>query len=79
MATSQFDQLAAQVEQLSVQDRLRLIERLTSTLQRDLGAVPAPAAPDDWHAALHATYGILADDPIRRWPQGEYEDREPLA
>jgi hypothetical protein len=24
------------------------------------------------------TYGCLADDPIIRYPQGEYEEREPI-
>ncbi len=40
MFTLQFEKLATQVEQLSVQDRLRLIERLTATIQRDLVAEP---------------------------------------
>ncbi|MBE9005939.1 hypothetical protein IQ259_12990 [Fortiea sp. LEGE XX443] len=27
---------------------------------------------------LEQTAGCLADDPIQRYPQGEYEEREPL-
>ena len=32
----------------------------------------------DWHAALCATYGILADDPIERPPQPPLEMHEPI-
>jgi len=32
----------------------------------------------DWHTALRATYGILADDPIERPPQLPLEEREPI-
>ena len=31
---------------------------------------------EDWKAFLDRTYGILADAPIQRWPQGEYEERD---
>jgi len=30
----------------------------------------------DWHAFIAQTYGCLADDPIERGDQGEYEIRE---
>ncbi|MEH2451287.1 hypothetical protein [Nostoc sp.] len=32
----------------------------------------------EWHEFLDKTYGCLADDPIMRHPQGEYEQREPI-
>jgi len=30
----------------------------------------------DWHAFIASTYGCLADDPITRGDQGQYEVRE---
>ena len=76
MLTPQFDQLITQVEQLSVQDKLRLIERLTTTLQRDLEVEAFQRMP--WHEFIERTAGILADDPIERPPQLPFEEREPL-
>lgn len=32
----------------------------------------------EWHDFINMTYGCLADDPITRYPQGEYEEREPI-
>jgi hypothetical protein len=31
---------------------------------------------EEWIAFVNATYGSLADDPIERGPQGEYEIRD---
>ncbi len=33
---------------------------------------------DNWHSSLDETYGSLADDPIQRQPQGEYEEWDAL-
>lgn len=76
MVAPPFEQLATQIEQLSVQDKLRLMERLTLALQRDLEVEAFRRMP--WDEFIERTAGILADDPIRRWPQGDYEEREPL-
>ena len=32
----------------------------------------------EWHDFINRTYGCLADDPIIRYPQGEYEEREAI-
>lgn len=32
----------------------------------------------DWHKFVHEMYGSLRDSDLRRWEQGEYEEREPL-
>jgi hypothetical protein len=32
----------------------------------------------EWHDFINRTYGCLADDPIIRYPQDEYEEREPI-
>ena len=31
--------------------------------------------PSNWHEFIEKTYGCLADDPIERYSQGEYEIR----
>lgn len=33
---------------------------------------------DEWMAFIDRTYGSLADDPLERGPQGEYEGREEI-
>ena len=64
-----FEEVAALVDTLSASDKLRLIERVTSTLRHELTDLPKPISELEWADFLKATYGILADDPIRRWPQ----------
>ncbi len=32
----------------------------------------------EWHDFIEKTFGCLADDPIVRYPQGEYEERETI-
>lgn len=66
------DSVLSQAQQLSVQDRLQLMQQLAASLQLEL------APKSDWHSFLQQTYGSLADDPIERWDQGEYEEREPI-
>ena len=72
MTEMTFENVLAQEEQLTPQDRLRLVERLAVTLQTEL------RPKSDWHTFLRETYGSLRDDPIQRYEQGEYEEREPL-
>jgi hypothetical protein len=67
-----FEEVFEQAQRLSPQERLRLVERLAAMLQAEL------KPKTDWHTFLRETYGILKDDPIQRYEQGEYEEREPL-
>jgi hypothetical protein len=39
---------------------------------------PEDTAPLNWQSFVRATYGSLADLPISREPEGEYETREPF-
>ncbi len=78
MITASFDEIASQVDRLSMQDKLRLMERLTVTIRHEIEAGGSAAAPSDWNKSLQSTYGILADDPIQRWPQGDYEERDAI-
>jgi hypothetical protein len=63
MSDMTFETLFEQVQKLSTTQRLRMMELLVVTLQTDF------AQETDWHTALRATYGILADDRIERPPQ----------
>jgi hypothetical protein len=65
--------LFKEATQLSIHERLHLIELLTATVKTEL-ANPT----EDWHAALRATYGILADDPIESPSQLPLEERETI-
>jgi hypothetical protein len=67
-----FEALFEQVQKLSTTQRLRMMELLAVSLQTDF------VRETDWHTALKATYGILADDPIERPPQLPLEAREPI-
>ena len=72
MNDTAFETLFEQVQKLSTAQRLRMLELLAATLQTDF------VQQTDWHTALKATYGILADDPIERRQQLPMEEREPI-
>jgi hypothetical protein len=67
------EELLAHAQQLSFWEQLRLLESLAEAVRRK-----AITTQTDWHTFLEETYGILADDPIERPPQGQFEEREPL-
>lgn len=41
-------------------------------------SVDTKSSRQSWEDFIHATYGILADDPIERGDQGEYEIRDEI-
>lgn len=65
MTEMTFEDLFDQVEKLSPTQRLRMMELLAASLHTDYSELPQR----DWHEALKATYGILADDPIEALPR----------
>ena len=69
------DQLLHEVEGLPSAEKWRLVKLLLQSLEQE--QIPVPEA-EDWHRFLRETYGSLRDNPIQRWDQGEYEEREPL-
>jgi hypothetical protein len=69
------DQLLNEVEQLPTAEKWELVKHLLRSLEHRQMTEPAPL---DWHAFLRKTYGSLRDTPIKRWDQGDYEEREPL-
>ena len=40
--------------------------------------VPIKMTDEEWSQFVDRTAGSLADDPIERPPQGEYEQRDPI-
>ena len=62
-----------------IQDRYlevvyRIIKALVSPSMR--AASPQNDQLSDWHGFIEQTYGSLADDPIERGDQGQFEVRE---
>lgn len=66
----------------------RIDDQYLSTLYRIIQSFEVPPRESispaekltemDWHAFIKSTYGCLADDPISRPDQGEFELREAL-
>ena len=71
-----YQEVADLADQLTLAEILQLIEHLGTSLRQMLESEAYKRM--DWHDFLHATYGSLRDNPIQRWKQGEYEEREPL-
>jgi hypothetical protein len=69
-----YQEVLTHVEQLSVAEKWRLVKELLRSLETEQ---TRPSA-SDWQEFLQETYGSLQETPIRRWPQGDYEEREPL-
>ncbi len=71
-----YDEAAALAEKLTVTDKVRLIERLSMLLRRDLTTDAWAHLP--WHDFVAQTAGSLADDPIERPPQLPVEERKTI-
>lgn len=63
-------------DQLPMAEKVRLIEHLSAALRHEMEVEAFKRMP--WHEFIERTAGSLADTPIQRWDQGEYEEREPL-
>ena len=66
----------ALTEQLTPIERLQLLEYLAATLRRNWETSTSKTL--SWPEFIEQTAGSLQDDPIQRWPQGEFEKREML-
>jgi hypothetical protein len=66
--------LLKEADHLPIVDKWRLVTHVLRSLEGEQTAAPS----SNWHAALRATYGILADDPIERPSQLPIEQREPI-
>lgn len=64
-----------EVEQLPTAQKWVVFKHLVALLETETKAEPPE---EDYQVFLRRTYGSLRDDPIQRWPQGEYEERDPI-
>ena len=66
--------LLDEVERLPTAEKWQLVRHLLDDLEAEKKAV----SREGWANFVNRMYGALADDPIQRYEQGEYEEREPL-
>lgn len=80
--TSILEQVFAQAQRLSTLDRVRLAERLFALIERDVQSLTHAEAETArlraWQATIDRTAGALAEDPLERPPQGDFEQRDPV-
>ena len=78
--TPTMEQVLAQAQSLSPLDKVRLVERLFVSIEREIETLSSPDADTArrraWKATVARTAGALTDDPIERPPQGDYEQRD---
>lgn len=69
------DVIKAEIDK--VQDRyLDILYRVIRSFVNERDASAVPEAMASWEQFIDQTYGSLADDPISRGEQGQYEVRE---
>jgi hypothetical protein len=71
-----YDEVASKADQLSLAEKARLLEHLSTALRHDLEIEAFRRMP--WQEFIERTAGILADDPIERPPQLPLEERDTL-
>ena len=72
-----YEQLAPLADELTHEDKVRLMEHLRLESEREQLA-QSPEARGQPPGFFERTYGSLADDPIERPPQGDYEIRDEI-
>lgn len=75
--TITYEQVAPLADELTRDEKIRLIEHLRLELEREYLA-RQPEAPGWPPGFFERTYGALADDPIERPPQGDHEMRDEI-
>jgi hypothetical protein len=68
------EQVLAQAQMLSLLDKVRLVKQLLVSLEHDMETTHIR----EWQATIERTAGALANDPIERPDQGEYENRDQI-
>ena len=68
------EQVVAELENLD-DEHLSIVYRMIQSLEVKK---PAERRAESWNDFIAATYGCLADAPIERGEQGEFEARDPL-
>ncbi len=78
-----YQELVKEIKQRSLQERLALLEEVAHSLRQEIALTPPSEKPTPeelgWPPGFfEKTYGALADDPMERLPQGNYEEREEI-
>ncbi|NJL54999.1 hypothetical protein HC928_07280 [bacterium] len=73
---SNYEEAIALTDQLSVPEKIRLLEHLASALKRDFEREAYRHMP--WEQFINLTYGSLADDPIEREQPMQPDERDLL-
>jgi hypothetical protein len=66
------DELLHEIEKLSLAEKWAFFKRLVVLLEVDVTSTDKTA----YHDFLQQTYGSLQETPLKRYPQGAYEERE---
>lgn len=69
------EMVKSQIDRLPENDLL-VLYRVIEALNESHHTFEINPNKANWHTFVENTYGSLAADPIKRWPQGEYEIRE---
>jgi len=71
-----YDDTLLLISRLSTYDKVRLMEHISEALKQELEDDYYQRMP--WNEFVERTAGSLADDPVQRWSQGSYEERDPI-
>ena len=68
------DELFHEIEKLTLAEKWAFFKRLVVLLEADVTSTDKAT----YHDFLKQTYGSLKETPLKRYPQGAYEERESL-
>lgn len=71
-----YEEVIQLTKQMTVVEKVRLLEHLSTTLKRDLELEAYKHIP--WDQFIDLTYGSLADDPIERGEQPPLDVRDEI-
>lgn len=71
-----YEQVAVLADQLTLVEKVRLLERLSTAVKHDLELEAYKHIP--WDQFINLTYGSLADDPIERGEQPPPDVRDEI-
>ncbi len=78
-----YDQVIQLTNRMTLREKARLLEYLSTALRHDLDEAQSQPEVESarlrtWRATVEHTAGALANDPIERPPQGNYEQRDTI-
>jgi len=79
---SVYEQAVELTSHMTLAEKARLLEHLSTEVRHDIEVNPQgnvdSARLRAWQMRVERTAGALADDPIERAPQGDYEQRDAI-